>query len=121
MTQKELIRQEVERLKNIVENDNTSEYLRGQARICRVILSFIDSLPEETCKDSLQVTETCKENPDSFTSLEEAAEKYRRDTCNKACKQGFLGNYPSPSIKSAFIAGAEWQKEQFTGKDKDND
>jgi hypothetical protein len=51
----------------------------------------------------------------SFSSeLDEAAEKYRRDTCNEACKQGFLDNYPAPSIKDAFIAGAEWQKEQDT-------
>jgi len=45
--------------------------------------------------------------------LIEAAEKYRRDTCNEACKQGFLDNNPSPSIKSAFIAGGEWMREQM--------
>lgn len=42
--------------------------------------------------------------------LEEAAEEYRRKTCNEACKNGFLDNHPSPSIKTAFIAGAKWQK-----------
>ena len=45
--------------------------------------------------------------------LIEAAEKYRRDTCNEACKQGFLDNNPSPSVKSAFIAGGEWMREQM--------
>lgn len=45
--------------------------------------------------------------------LEDAAEEYRRKTCNEACKNGFLDNHPSPSIKTAFIAGAKWQKEQM--------
>jgi hypothetical protein len=31
------------------------------------LIDFIDFLPEEVCKDSLQVQETCKENQDSFT------------------------------------------------------
>ena len=44
--------------------------------------------------------------------LEEAAEKYRRNTCNEACKQGFLDNHPSPSIKSAFIDGVKWKAVQ---------
>lgn len=39
--------------------------------IHRGFLAFIDSLPDETCKDSLQVHETCKENTDSFTCLKD--------------------------------------------------
>jgi len=54
MTNIEKIRQELERLKNIAENDNASEYLRGQARVCRVILSFIDSLPGEKPSEDLE-------------------------------------------------------------------
>ena len=33
----------------------------------RDLLAFIDSLPDETCKDSLQVKEICKENTEFFT------------------------------------------------------
>ena len=54
MTNIEKICQEIERLKNIAENNNASEYLRGQARVCRVILSFIDSLPEEEPSEDLE-------------------------------------------------------------------
>jgi hypothetical protein len=57
MTNIEKIRQEVERLKNIAENDNASEYLRGQARVCRVILAFIDSLPEECLADKRKTSD----------------------------------------------------------------
>ena len=76
------------------------------------LIELIDSLPEETCKDSLQVPETCKENQDSFTSLEEAANdswvlyEYR-DT-----PQGLY----SSCYRDGFIAGAEWQKGQMMEK-----
>lgn len=39
------------------------------------LLAFIDSLPEESCKESLQVQETCKENLDSFTDKPRELEK----------------------------------------------
>ena len=56
MSNIEKIRQEIERLKNIAENNNASEYLRGQARVCRVILSFIDTLPEEKSEIPINLT-----------------------------------------------------------------
>ena len=52
-------------------------------------------------------------NNEVSKELLEAAEKYRRDTCNEACKQGFLDSNPSPSIKTAFISGASWMREQM--------
>ena len=65
------------------------------------LIELIDSLPDEICKDSLQVPETCKENTDSFTSLEEAAEKYA------------YGEMMSGLAERAFIAGGEWRKQQM--------
>ena len=86
------------------------------------LIELIDSLPEETCKDSLQVPETCKENPDSFTSLEEAARLYAIPHYMRDVDVNYLEEYPYDKIaERAFIAGAKWQKEQFTEKDKDND
>lgn len=41
------------------------------AREYQALILQIDSLPEETYKDSLQVQEICKENTDSFTSLKD--------------------------------------------------
>ena len=76
MTQKELIRQEIERRKKVYLTKNG--FPKGTFGAIKIetyegLLAFIDSLPDETCKDSLQVPETCKENQDSFTSdLEEA-------------------------------------------------
>ena len=64
MSNIEKIRQEVERLK-------TGYLDRGYTFVqiaMQRLLDFIDSLPDETCKDSLQVQEICKENLDSFTS-----------------------------------------------------
>ena len=62
------------------------------------LLSFIDSLQQEPDKN-----------------LEEAAEKYRRASCNAAMKPNIDGPMPEygGNIKTAFIAGAEWMKEQM--------
>lgn len=50
--------------------DEDAMWYQGHWKMCSRLLSFIDSLPEEACKDSLQAPETCKENTDSFTSLD---------------------------------------------------
>lgn len=71
-------------------------------------LAFIDSLPEETCKDSLQVQETYKENQDSFTSPEEAAEEYARLDEEGKWKDG--GKY------KGFIAGAKWMSKRMNNE-----
>ena len=63
----------------------------------------------EICKESLQVQETCKENQDSFTSLEEAAEEYTQRML-ESWRFDSTGCRPP---REAFIAGAEWQKEQM--------
>ena len=73
----ELIKAEIERLITYHDNlaneaaekglNNTMEANDLLVRQYKNFLAFINSLPEETCKDSLQVPETCKENTDSFT------------------------------------------------------
>lgn len=112
MSNIEKIRQEIESLKELnkglyTEGDNS--YYEGQDNGYNHILAFIDSLPEETCKDSLQVQETCKENQDSFTSLEEAADEYE-DWVESYSQADFP---TCVSFKQAFIAGAKWQAEQL--------
>ena len=111
MTNIEKIRQEIERLKKYSESSKKEWIDEGYnqnafAEDCRImsfdkLLAFIDSLPDETCK----------ENPDSFTSLEEAAEEYAyswRKEGNKVVRELF----PKAAYR-AFIARAEWQKEQM--------
>lgn len=46
--------------------------------------------------------------------MEEAAENYRRESCNAALKPHIDGPMPEygGSIKEAFIAGAEWGRKQ---------
>ena len=70
MSNIEKIRQEIERLKNIAENDNASEYLRGQARVCRVLLAFIDSLPEEKPSEDLEGKQMIKELKERIVGLD---------------------------------------------------
>ena len=72
--------------------------LGARAAALEEILTFIDSLQQE---------------PDK--SLEEAAEKYRRVSCNAAMKPNIDGPIPEygGNVKTAFIAGAEWQTKQL--------
>ena len=67
------------------------------------LLAFIDSLPDETCKDSLQVPETCKEDTDSFASLEEAANEY---------SERVSGGHNYRDLTCGFIAGAKWMRKK---------
>lgn len=76
---KDQIRQEIERRKTHFNKEATKYQYRhidyanncfGARDALRDLLPFIDSLPDETCEDSLQAPETCKENTDSFTSLD---------------------------------------------------
>lgn len=79
-------------------NDGWAESLAIMG-VLEELLTFIDSLPEE---------------PDK--SLEEAAENYRRKSYNTTMippLDGPTEEYGG-NIKNAFIAGAEWQKEQDT-------
>lgn len=71
---------------------------------------------EVICKDSLQVPEICKENQDSFTSLEEAAEDYADKHGFRVPYDGSNNYYDDVDVrasKEGFIAGAEWKEEQM--------
>lgn len=101
MTDKEKIRSEIERELSAHDNVDHLEafevgkaWNRGHRRALENLLSFIDSLPEES---------SC---PKESEDLEEAAEEYER-------KRQFAPDETEPeSIRKAFKAGAEWQREQ---------
>jgi len=82
------------------------------------LIEVIDSLPDEdTCKDSLQVQETSKENQESFTSLEEAAKEYADKHGFRVPYDGSNNYYDDVDVKASkegFIAGAEWMKKQLS-------
>lgn len=92
-----LLRQEIERRKKENMYDELPMTI-GRYYEDRDILAFIDSLQQEPDKN-----------------LEEAAEKYRRASCNAAMKPNIDGPIPEygGNIKTAFIAGAQWMKEQM--------
>jgi len=98
MTQKDLIKAEIERLKKELEKGNyyldSAEAATGYELALDDLLSFIDSLPEEPVSED----------------LEEAKEAY----CNEHNDDCFdaTGDY-CPHIRKAFVAGAEWQKQQM--------
>lgn len=61
----------------------------------------------------LDIIESLQQEPDK--NLEEAAEKYRRASCNAAMKPNIDGpilEYGG-NVKAAFIAGAQWMENQF--------
>ena len=72
---------------------------------------------EVICKNSLQVPETCKENQDSFTSLEEVASSAGWDYVDeieaKAPGLPWNDHDVEYGYRDGFIAGAEWQKQQM--------
>ena len=102
MTQKELIRQEIERRKKICEGifeRESDTYYQGKAVAYGELLPFIDSQPEE--KQSEDLEEAAKEYADKhgFRVPYDGSNNYYDDVDVKASKEGF-------------IAGAEWQKKQ---------
>ena len=107
MTQKELIRQEIERRKKICEGifeRESDTYYQGKAVAYGELLPFIDSQPEE--KQSEDLEEAAKEYADKhgFRVPYDGSNNYYDDVDVKASKEGF-------------IAGAEWQKSHLTVED----
>jgi len=100
----EKIRKKIERMRKEMDNDTllASNQQAGYLFALAEIQGFLNSLQEETCKESLHIPETCKENQDSLT-LDEAAEEY---------SEGIIGREDAFMCKAAFIAGAEWQEKQ---------
>lgn len=104
MTQKELIRQEIERRMLELARD---KYIDLHDTLCRtkelnLLLAFIDSLPEDHFRDSTKMISE---------ELEEAADNHIRKIVDAAGHPGW--DWTSRDIKDAFIAGAEWQKSQM--------
>ena len=66
---------------------------------------------KEICKKFLQVPETCKENDNSFTSLEEAADNYITPIENDEGLDYI--NFSGRDVRDAFIEGARWQKAEM--------
>jgi hypothetical protein len=88
MTDKEKIREEVERLREKILGIRT-DFADGQKSVLTKLLAFIDTLQEEPVSDD----------------LEQAAKDYSNNLDNI---YGSIGK----QTRNAFKAGAEWQKEQ---------
>jgi hypothetical protein len=97
------IRQEVENSIKAFEFNGGiyDSFEAGELSAYKEILDFIDSLPEE--KPSYPGDPGNPGEP-GISDLEEAAEEYEREN-----RQSILS---SVDIVDAFIAGAEWQREQ---------
>ena len=88
------IRAEIERRIKYIEDNEESLYEPfGKTCELKELLSFLDTLQEQEPQ-----------------GLDEAAEKYRRDSCNAAMFPNIDGPMPEygGSVKDAFKAGAEW-------------
>ena len=95
MTQLKQIKAEVERLGRNWDGDKDATLFQADLR---EILSLIKSLEKEEPK-----------------GLDEAAEKYRKDSCNAAMKPNIDGPMPEygGSVKDAFKSGAKWMAKQM--------
>lgn len=108
MTQKDLIRAEIERQLEYFKGkeddawddcdnytDEDAQWYQGHWKMCSKLLAFIDSLPEEHLRDSTKmISEDLKEAAKEYSKRVSDGHNYRDLTCG-------------------FIAGAEWQKEQM--------
>lgn len=93
----ELLRNEIERRIEQYWSDGDVDSVVVSSEL-EEVLDFLDSLQQEL-----------------DNNLEEAAEKYRRVSCNAAMKPNIDGPIPEygGNVKTAFIAGAQWMKEQM--------
>ena len=97
MTDKELIRQEIERRYNCEKCYPLDREANVAAAVLQELLLFIDSLPEEPASED----------------LEEATHKYSREWYAKRIGTNPKCNGCYSHIKDAFTAGAKWQKQQI--------
>lgn len=98
MTDKELIKQEIESYKESMKGlEPHSDFRRGQLTAYNQIMQFIDSIPEEPISED----------------LEEAAKEYVKENCilPEDCNDGEIPYYEECTAV-AFKAGAEWQKQK---------
>ena len=131
MSDKEIIRKEIERRKSLLGDDR---YLSDYEKGCRFgredvfdeLLAFIEDMPEEQKSECmivpkpLECNSSCKECPYSTKSvsnkLEEAAEKYAYENWQSDdYHDGAADGMPFDAIghtEKCFKAGAQWQKSQ---------
>lgn len=105
MTQKELIRQEIERLKGVcmvqikANTGQTFPFIMEMTGYDK-LLTFIDSLPEEKPSED----------------LDEAAEEYADKHGFRVPYDGSINYYDDVDVKASkegFLAGAEWMREKM--------
>ena len=94
--QVEQIKAEIERLKK--ENRSDDSYDKERFSTLEMVEEFINSLPEEPISEDLNTA-----------SSEYEAKSYQL----KLTKDGEFVKSINPAIKIAFIAGANWRKEQM--------
>ena len=95
MTQVEQIKAEIERLQaetSIGLSEYSMGYENGRAKVCRLLLKFINSMQKEPVSEDLEL----------------ASERY-------ACRYAD-SKYGHDKIKKAYTAGAQWQEEQMLAK-----
>ena len=108
MTDKELIKQEIERridLYSIAEKENSTFACMGALSS---IIDYIDSLPKESgCEVNFTTkSEDLEEAMELSVSEEPLLEFF-------ATGQPTIGAYNEDSLRNQFEAGAEWQKQQM--------
>lgn len=107
------IRAEIKRLEEIHERNlgkpmerGRKGHAHGYVDCCDEILSFIDTLLEETDNEA-------PNRPKLSDNLGEAARLYAIPHCMKDIDVHHIEEYPyDTGLEAAFIAGANWQKEQ---------
>ena len=103
MTDKELIKQEIERLKH-----TSNAYDRSRFMLLLEIEEFINSLPKESgCEVNFTTkSEDLEEAMELSVSEEPLLEFF-------ATGQPTIGAYNEDSLRNQFEAGAEWQKQRM--------
>lgn len=100
MTDKELIKQEIESYKESMKGlEPHSDFRRGQLTAYNQIMQFINSLPEEPASEDLEEAADEYAENHGFRVPYDGSNKFYDDVDVKASKEGF-------------IAGAAWQKQK---------
>ena len=97
---------------NLREDLKADKPIEERLEELRQIREEKDRLDEaaETCKEYLHISETCKENANSFTGLDGAAKEYARQYTENDNGNG--GDDWEDDIRITFEAGAKWMAER---------
>jgi len=86
------------KIKRLMKETDASQFGIGGKCMCRIILDFIDSMPEEKPSEDLE---------------EAAEERARKIYPYEGGTKGLICETSIPIFKAGFIVGAKWQKEQM--------